>query len=85
MRSLSRRKILKDTTIITGFSIIAGFPKLFPLVLASNDPPKESKASKKVVSPSKPTDKKTNKNDNKNTNKNDKKDDKKDDNKKDNK
>jgi hypothetical protein len=42
---------------------IAGFPKLFPFILAKDDPPKSSKDSKKTVSPSKPpkTDKKTKK------------------------
>ena len=61
MQNLGRRKFLKDTSLIAGFSIvaavpaIAGFPQLFPVVLAANDPPKTSKKSKKTVSPSKPT------------------------------
>lgn len=40
---------------------IVGFPKLFPVILVKDGPPKSSKASKKPVSPSKPTDKNTDK------------------------
>ena len=60
MQNLGRRKFLKDTTTkIYGFSIIAGFPQLFPLIIpvkaTKSPPPPPTKKSTKVVSPSQPT------------------------------
>ena len=51
----------KTACLFKHSSHIAGFPKLFPVVLAKGDPPPPDKYSKKPVSPSKPTDKPTHK------------------------
>lgn len=69
MRSLSRRNLIRGTSIIASFSVIAGFPTLFPPALAKDDPPKSEKGPKKTVSPSKPPTKKTNKGPTKKTDK----------------
>ena len=57
MSDIGRRKFLTNTSILAGFSIIAGFPTLFPVAAAAKTnrpPPRPSDKSKKVVSTSKP-------------------------------
>jgi hypothetical protein len=57
MSDIGRRKLLKNTSILAGFSIIAGFPTLFPVAATADTkkpPPRPTDKSKKVVSSSKP-------------------------------
>jgi hypothetical protein len=62
MPNIGRRRFLKKTTMLAGVPIIAGFPSVFSVAHAKDNPPGPSDKSKKTVSQSKPsTDKKTKK------------------------